>query len=210
MADHPVKRKLRNDVLPYLATARRLHRQWFYVSQLVFGYTTDLLVALTALGVGSPALSAILVAEQGRVPGKATTLADLTSAIPQQLYYPVAVLVIGWVVFRVAFNREEGQKKAVLAKSCRLAMRQAEAKLHRLLGDPNPMPGILRLYEEVLMPTVDRAIPEGAWPWAPFAPDIDGEVERQLTELCQKYESQWDPVDPSGLRALPPAGGQNG
>ena len=37
-------------MLPYLATAKRLHRQWFYISHLVFGYTTDLLVALTALG----------------------------------------------------------------------------------------------------------------------------------------------------------------
>ena len=106
--------------------------------------------------------------------------------------------------------REDGQKKAVLAKSCRLAMRQAEAKLPRVLGDPNPMPGIIKLYEEVLMPTVDRGIPEGAWPWTPFAPGIDGEVDRQLSELCQRYESQWAPVDLIGLRAVPPAGRNNG
>jgi hypothetical protein len=110
----------------------------------------------------------------------------------------------------VAFNREEGQKKAVLARSCRLAMRQAEARLPRVLGDPNPMPGIIRLYDEVLMPTVDRGVPEGAWPWTPFAPGIDGEVERHLSELCQKYESGWTPVEPNGLRAVPPAGGHNG
>jgi hypothetical protein len=208
MADHRVKQKLRNEVLPYLVSARRLNRQWFYISHLVFGYTTDVLVALAVLGIGSPALSAILVADQGRGP-KTTMFADLTSTIPQQLYYPALVLIICWVVFRIALDREDGQKKAILAKSCRLAMRQAEAKLHRILSDSKPMAGIIRLYEEVLMPTVDRAIPEGAWPWAPFAPDIDEDVEKQLMDLCQRFESQWEPLDPNGLRVVRVAGGKN-
>lgn len=208
MSDHPVKRKLRNDILPYIVTARRLHRQWFCVLHIVFGYTTDLLVALTAIGVVSPALSAFLATPQ--VNGSENlTITSLIATVPKKLYYLVISLIIGWVILRVAFNREEGQKKAVLAKSCRLAMRQAEAKLPRVLDVPDPMPGIIKIYEEVLMPTVDRGVPDGAWPWTPFAPGIDGEVERQLSELCQKYESQWAPVDPIGMRGVLPArGGQ--
>lgn len=42
MRDHAVKTKLRNEVLPYLVSAQRLQRRWFYRLHEVFGYTTDL------------------------------------------------------------------------------------------------------------------------------------------------------------------------
>lgn len=206
MIDHPVKRKLRNDILPYLVTARRLRKQWFYLSYVVFGYTTDLLVALGAVGVGWPALSSILVSQEGKNPGSGT-VAEAMASVPAPIAYPLGILLILWVVWRVAFNREDGQKKAVLAKSCSHAMRQAEAKLPRILDDPNPMPAIIKLYEEILIPTLDLGVPEGAWPWAPFAPSVEAEVEKQLSELCQKYESQWAPVDPNIPRVARPAGG---
>ncbi|NJN63525.1 MAG: hypothetical protein HC882_00725 [Acidobacteria bacterium] len=205
MGDHPVKRKLRNDILPYLATARRLRRQWFYSSYVVFGYTTDLLVALSAVGIGWPAVSNIL-ANQEATNSSPGTLAQAMASVPAQLAYPLAILLILWIVWRVAFNREDGQKKAVLAKSCALAMRQAEARLPRVLGDPNPMPAITKLYDEILWPTADRGIQEGAWPWTPFAPSIDAEVEKQLSEICQKYESQWAQVDSTSQRVVPSAG----
>ncbi len=209
MTEHPVKRKLRNEILPYLASARRLRRQWFYISHIIFGYTTDILVALTTIGVVSPALSGLLANEPGVEASSATTLADLLATVPEKLYIPVAVVVIAWIVLRIAFNREDGQKKAVLAKSCRLTMRLAEARLPSLLGESDPMSGIIKLYKEDLFPTMDRAVQEGAWPWLPFAPGINDEVERQLAELCQKYESEWQSIDQS-VRAGASAGGHNG
>lgn len=198
MSDHPVKRKLRNDVLPYLATARRLRGQWFYRSHSVFGYTTDVVVALSAVGVGWPAVSNVLVNQEANKTVSGSVAQAMASA-PPYLAYPLGGLLILWIVWRVAFNREDGQKKAVLAKSCVLAMRQAEARLPKILSDQNPMPGITKLYDEILWPTADRCIQEGAWPWTPFAPDIDSEVEKQLSEICQKYESEWTPVDSTGL-----------
>jgi hypothetical protein len=57
MTDHPVKRKLERDVLPYLISARQLRKQWFYRLHTLFGYTTDLVVAFAAIGISSPLLS---------------------------------------------------------------------------------------------------------------------------------------------------------
>jgi hypothetical protein len=189
MADHPVRRKLQRDVLPYLVSACRLRTQWFYRLHVVFGYTTDLVVALTAIGVTTPLLRLFGGSGATETAGqKVATLAEALATIPYWLYYPTGVLVILWVVLRVAFTREEGQKRAVLAKSCTQVLREAEAKLPRVLGKPDPMPDLNELLERQIASTVDRNIQEKAWPWTPFAPNIDDEVDQDLARLCTRYE----------------------
>ena len=206
MANHPVKRTLERDVLPYLVSARLLRRQWFYVLHSIFGYTTDLVVALTAIGITSPLL-ATLGAPSGAQNDVAHTprLSTILGSVPDLLYYPAAALVIIWIVLRVTFNREDGQKRAVLAKSCTQVLRQAEASLPTSLSKSDPMPALTELLEKSIRPTVDRNIQENSWPWTPFAPEIEAEVKNDLNRLCGLYESDWAPVDPLGLR--PPASG---
>jgi hypothetical protein len=168
---------------------------------VVFGYTTDLVVALTAIGVASPLLRLFGGSgETGTEGEKVSTLAEALKAVPYWLYYPTGALVILWVVLRVAFIRVEGQKRAVLAKSCTEALRGTEARLPRTLGQPDPMPDLNELLEKQIASTVDRNIQEEAWPWAPFAPNINDEVDKELDRLCTQYESDWAPVDPLGLR----------
>ena len=127
-------------------------------------------------------------------------MATALASVPMWLYYPTLVFALAWIVLRVAFNREEGQKRAVLARSCTQMMKQVEAKLHRVLLKQDPMAGLNGLVDEQIAPTVDRNIQENAWPWAGPAPDIDQEVEKQLVRLCSKFESNWTPVDPTGIR----------
>ena len=49
--DHPVAQKLQREVLPYLLSAKLLRRQWFYRLHAAFGYVTDGLAALAAVGL---------------------------------------------------------------------------------------------------------------------------------------------------------------
>lgn len=196
MSDHPVKRKLRRDILPYLVSSRELRRQWFYRWHGIFGYTTDILVGLTAVGLGSP-LFVLFVgnpADPNFQDSSGSSFKEALGSIPQPLFFPLVVLGIAWVVMRVAFAREEGQKRAVLAKSCIQTLRQSEARLHRLLTNQEPMRELNKLIDEQIAPTVDRNIQENSWPWTGPAPGIDAEVERQLAELCTKYESDWAPA----------------
>jgi len=142
MANPLVERKLRVEILPYLASARRLHGQWFCRVNVLFGYTTDFLVALTTLGVASPLLALLAggQASSGAKETPKTSLAEALASVPAKLHYPILALVIAWIVLRIAFNREDGQKRAVLAKSCATTLRLADAQLHQILPKPDPMP----------------------------------------------------------------------
>jgi hypothetical protein len=197
MPEHPVKLKLQNEMLPYLVTARRLDKQWFYRTHLLFGYTTDILVVLTAIGVISPVYSEIFATN--RQAGNATSFSVLTNAFPSDLYYLILFLVLVWTFLRVAYSRENGQERAVMAKSSQRVMRGVEAELPHVLGNPNPMPDITKLCTESIWPTADRCIQEKAWtswrPSDPLPPDIEREVKSNLEDLCRKYESQWQIVD---------------
>lgn len=206
--EHPVKRKLRNEILPYFVTARMLRKKWFFVTYSLFGYTTDILVALTALGVVSPVISGIFASSQTSG-GKSTSLADLTATLPKELYYPVLLVVLAWIFLRVAFIREDGQKRAILAKSCYQVVRSAEASLPGILGKSDPMSDLSKLYKD-FWPTVQGSIQQDAWVWTPFAPGIENEVESWLEELCRRYEDGWDPADQNGIIGIPTTRGQNG
>src|ERR1022692_984997 len=200
MSDQLVRRTLQRDVLPYLLSARRLRRQWFYRLHFVFGYATDLIAAFAAVGVATPLLS--LLGTISETPNRSVlpSLATSLKTLPAWLFYPAAVVVIVWIVLRVAFNREEGQKRAVLAKSCTRILRGVEVRLAHALTRADPMPAITELLETDIRPSVDRNIQEDAWPWTPFAPEIDDEVARELEVLCKRYERDWARAGPADIR----------
>jgi hypothetical protein len=204
MPDHPVKRTLQRDVLPYLVSARQLQKQWFYRLHTVFGYTTDIVVALAAIGIATPLLTLLSsTASGGDAANKPQTLSGALATIPPILVYPAALFIVIWVILRVAFNREDGQKRAVLARSCTQILRQAEANLPSALGTSDPMPALTEMLEKRIRPTVDRNIQDNAWPWLPFAPSIDADVEKEVTRLCKTFEEAWAAVKDPGLREAP-------
>jgi hypothetical protein len=196
-SEHPVRRKLRDQILPWLESGKQLQKQWFYRLYILFGYATDVTVALGAVGIGLPLLT--LLTQPSEKPPVASVLTQLPQN-PRWLYYLTATCVVVWVILRVAFNREDGQKKAVLAKSCRQTMKQAEAKLYHVLVQSDPMPDLNKLVVEQIIPTVDRNIQEGSWPWSGPAPGVDPAVEVQLDSLSRKFSSNWSPVDPTRVR----------
>ena len=186
MADHPVKRTLERDVFPYLVSARRLRKQWFYRLHAIFGYTTDLVVALAAIGISSPFLRLLISTGTADATGKPPTLGSVLGSVPPVLVYPAAVVILTWVVLRVAFNREEGQKRAVLARNCTKVLQQAEAGLPTALATADPMPALTEMLEKRIRPTVDRNIQESSWPWLPFAPSIDDDVRKEVGDLVTR------------------------
>jgi hypothetical protein len=201
MSDHPVRRALQRDVLPYLVSARRLKQQWFYRLFVTFGYTTDLVAGLAALGLAVPILT--LLGDMSAAPSDAagpSSLAGAMTKLPGWLALPAGLVVLIWMALRIAFNREDGQKRAVLARSCTNTLRQAEASLAGILSKPDPMPEITLLLEKHIRPSVDRGIQEEAWPWTPFADEIDEEIARRLESLCERYQQDWSVRPDPALR----------
>jgi hypothetical protein len=76
--------------------------QWFYIVHLVFGYVTDLAIALTAFGVSSPLLRFLAkdIGQNESSTQGTVTASDLLSAIPSTLYLPIAFLLFAWIVLR--------------------------------------------------------------------------------------------------------------
>lgn len=202
MTEHIVRKTLRLRLLPYLVSAKRLRRQWFYQLHTVFGYTTDVTVALSAIGISLPflTLAGALANTQEKLPS--SSLADALHSAPPWLIFPATTVILLWLILRVAFIREHGQKRAVLAGSCFQQLREADASLHTILAEPNPMPELTKLLKKIL-PPVDRNIQDEVWPWTPFAPDIDDEVTRRLEELCALYESFWTPIESPEVQQRP-------
>jgi len=204
MPDPQVKRTLERDVLPYLVSARKLKRQWFYRFHTLFGYTTDLVVALAAIGVSSPLFNLLAAKDAGAdAADKTPTLASALAGIPSFLVYPALLVIVAWVIIRVAFTREEGQKRAVLARSCIQNLREAEAELHKLLRVRRPLASLTEMLEKRIRPTVDRNIQESSWPWLPFAPNIQADVQKELNSLCSLYEEEWEPGSEPDIRVPP-------
>ncbi len=195
---HPVANKLRQQVLPYTESAKLLNRQWFYRAHQLFGYATDITIALGAIGIGLPLLTALT--QQPKEGQPTPDVVGLVPTDPAWLYWIALLSVIVWVVLRVAFNREEGQKRAVLAKSCRLTLRQAEASLHTVLAQPDPMPELIKMVQEQIKPAVDRNIQEGSWPWTGPADDAYEPASRRLAFFQEQYASEWTPVDATGRK----------
>lgn len=108
--------------------------------------------------------------------------------------------------------REEGEKRALLARRCRKEFLAYERRLRGYLSDPDPVPQINDLMSEVET-TVDRNIQEGSWPWpGPLPrPQIAAETDQLLQELSGFFSSGWAPP-PAGVvpQALPAPGAGGG
>jgi hypothetical protein len=53
---------------------------------------------------------------------------------------------------------------------------------------------------------IDRAMQENAWPFEGLAPDLDGQVQRELDRICGQFEGNWAPPPPLGVRKAAPKG----
>lgn len=193
MPEHPVQRKLKDQILPWLESAKLLRKQWFYRLYLLFGYTTDITAALATIGIALPLTT--LITQPLEKEGNSSILLHLPRD-PVWLYYVSALAVLIWVILRVAFAREDGQKKAVLAKSCCQTMKKAEVKLYHLLAVADPMPELNKLISEQIVPTVDLNTQEGSWPWSGPAPEVEPAVKARLDFFSSKFSANWSPIDP--------------
>lgn len=210
MYEHPVKQKLERNLLPYLISAKRLENQWFYRFHQIFGYSADLVGALSVVGISTPLLPFFIKLNEPIDPANKdfAVAVKYIDSMPSGVYYVLMVIVIFWLLIRVLYIREDGQKKAVLMTSCVQTFKQIETKLHRILSDQNPMPTLNELLEKEVHPVVDRNVQEGSWPWSGPAPsrEIDKDVKALLEELCNMYQSEWIVPLNTQLRAVPAGG----
>jgi hypothetical protein len=206
----PVIIKLRDDILPWVESAKLLRQAWFYRLHVVFGYTTDLTIALGTIGISLPILQ-VLRQTEGADDGQGIALASALPKDPFWLYAFAFSSVLIWVFLRVLFNREEGQKKAVLARSCVRTMEHVDFKIHQILMTAQPIDALNELLEKTISPTIDRNVQEGSYNVDQFSQElIDGLVEKRLNSLNKRYGSKWAKQALADFRRAPAEGAPKG
>jgi len=205
MAEHPVRRKLRIGVLPWVVSGRRLRRQWLLRLHSWYGFSTDAIVALSSIGLASPWFSLLSSggASEGEEGAPAAQVNDLVAALPKSVYYPAVLLIVTWILIRVRFEHEGGSKRAILAKSCARSLGRVETQLYRVLDKADPMPDLNRLLDEELFPAIDRCKQEDAYPFDGIAPGTEKEIEEALDHFCSRFEEGWAPAPGPLERAAP-------
>lgn len=191
MANELVKRKLKDEILPYIVAGRNLKKRWFVRAYLLYVYAHDSLAALSGISFSTPLLSFI----KGLLPSTGLnepTKATIDAATSGWVLVVGVIAVFGWSLLKLILVRGNAEKRAVLARSCSKQFLQIERSMREALSMADPMPELKRIYKESIMPLYDRNMQDDVFTDDPAGnPAISAEVDTLLDQLCKRYESNW-------------------
>ena len=184
-----LEKKLRQAIIPYVILAERLKWRALYLAYTVYAYSHDFLSALAGAGISFP-LTRIAT-------GKNIDLPSSIQEMPMPLAITTVLSVFGWIVLKVIVTRNDGEKRATLARNCRKDFRSFLNTLENECQKNNPMPGLTRLAQQIQQ-TVQRHIAEDSWSYNGLPVDraFTIEVEKRVHQYCERYGSGWDPEPP--------------
>lgn len=185
-AHMPIVRKLANEILPWFVSAEELRKKPLYRAHLAYSWTRDTLAGLTGFGLSHPLAKAIN--------GESSDLGTALTKMPFWLYCMTGFAAVSWVVLKAFVTRDDGEKKAMLAASCRKEFMGLNLKLRSALQQPRPLKALVQIQAEVTG-IVDRHIAEGSWAFANddiLAPKIHEKVRRRVADLVAQHLSSWD------------------
>lgn len=194
-ADQRVVRKLAHEILPYVISAERLRRVPRYVAWYTFTWVRDILAFLSGTGAAGHTTWKAVAGDAPLPP----TLVGL----PTGIAVVIAVVAAAYAVLRAIVARDDGEKKAVLATSCRRDFQILGRRLRTALGKSDPMPDLVSLQAEIHA-VVDRHMGEGSWPFQDtFADGISEDVASRTSSLVAQYHSFWHLAQDDEDRAEP-------
>jgi hypothetical protein len=184
-----VVRKLANEILPWFLSAEELRKRPLYRAYAMYSWTRDTLAGLTGFGLSHPLAKAIS--------GESTDITLALSQMPLWLAILTVVAAIMWVILKTFVSKDDGEKRAVLARSCRKEFMVLNLRLRNALQHRHPLHALVAIQQE-LTAIVDRHIAEGSWAFQNdvLAPGIAEKVRRRTAELVAQNISSWD--QPSG------------
>jgi len=184
--DMNVVRKIANEILPWLVSAEVLAKKPLYRAHTVYSWTRDVLAGLSGFGLSHPLAKLIT--------GESTDMGSALGKMPFWLYFLTGFSVIAWVALKTYVTRDDGEKRAMLAMSCRKEFMSINLRLRGALQQQNPLVPLAALQAEVTA-IVDRHIAEGSWHFPVddiLAPDIHEDVRRRTIDLVLQYHASWD------------------
>lgn len=182
----PVIRKLANDIMPWFVSAEELAKKPLYRAHAAYSWTRDILAGLSGFGMGHPLAKAIT--------GESTDIGVALRDMPPWLYILTGASAVMWVVLKTYVTKDDGEKRAMLARGCRKEFMSLNLRLMEALQDPHPIHAMTEIQAEV-MAIVDRHIAEGSWHFPNddvLAPDIHERVQVRTSRLVHQNIMSWE------------------
>jgi hypothetical protein len=191
---HPVEKKLRSQILPYLVMAEKLDEWkliWIYT---VYRYCGEFFLLVGGIGLSNPIIN-YLTGSSGvatdSASGTQSTIIGYLSGNPYAWIFIFLILAWGLVKFYV--NQNDLEKKYTLAKSCQLQCRKCDKDMHDVLSQKNPIPDLDSIRTRISA-VIDRNIIEDAWPFHSDDPSITKRVDEIAVQLVKKFQGEWEIV----------------
>jgi len=188
---HAVEHKVRYEIVPYLVTAERLKLWPPLRIYILYAYLGEFFILLAGFGIAGPVMNFLNPAGAQSSTGKNSVIDSLVHFLGSGYLLIAALsLLVAWGLLKFYIRTEELEKRCNLLRSC---MRQCWAMAVDLRGavaEPNPMPRLLHIQQK-LSDLVERNIVERAWVYAPFAPNIGPDVERECEDLIGPFRGNW-------------------
>jgi len=188
----PVVRKLANEILPWFVSAEELRKKPLYVAHKAYSWTRDTLAGLTGFGLSHPLAKVVA--------GESTDLGAAIAKMPHWLMILTAGAAVSWVVLKAFVTKDDGEKKAMLAASCRKEFMSLNLRLRSALQHQRPLKALVAIQAEVTA-IVDRHIAEGSWAFENddiLAPKIHEKVRRRTIDLVTQHLSSWEEPSQEG------------
>nr|VFK21205.1 MAG: hypothetical protein BECKLPF1236A_GA0070988_102922 [Candidatus Kentron sp. LPFa]VFK23595.1 MAG: hypothetical protein BECKLPF1236C_GA0070990_1000632 [Candidatus Kentron sp. LPFa] len=193
---HPIEQKLKDEICPYLVTARRLNRWGPYWVYLGYSYLGELFVLLAGLGISNPIMS-FLSDGQVKLESKDGTLITVVQFLNDPWAGGIALaLLVMWALVKVYIRNENLAKRCSLLRSCQRQCIHLENQLMQLLPAPNPMKELINLQVK-LGSLVEWNIVEESWRYGGPAPNINAQVNEYCSQLVSIFSAHWDQAPPN-------------
>jgi len=189
---HPIERKLRVEICPYLVTAKRLSRWRPYRVYLGYSYLGEVFVLLAGFGFANPVTSFLSGGQGNSQSGeKVVTVAQFLAG--SWVGWTALILLLIWGVVKFYIRREDLEKRCSLLKSCQQQCAQLEYQLRKALPVSDPMEELTKIQTKI-GDLVDVNIAERSWCHSGPEPGIDTLVDKYCSELVSSFSGYWIPA----------------
>jgi len=198
MSEHPVARKLGQDILPWLVAPRHLRRTWWYVLGQFYIWLSGMLTAVLAAGF----TFATVRKAKDQMSSGGIAIEDILSDPVTNI--PLLCLLLVHVV-KVAVLKLHLVERVTAADLCLKQVRNACGTLHVALASASPMRQLDELYESLIAPTVQRANNEEPSSLGGLEPAVGVMVDRAAARYVRLYGARREAPPP--LEREPGGGG---
>jgi len=191
MASHPIERKLRIEICPYIVTSKHLRKWPPYFIYMAYSYVGEVFVLLAGFGFANPIMSFLTagqaVAAKEAVEQEPTIVKFLSGS---DIGWISLILLLIWGLLKFYIKTEDLEKRCSLLKSYIQQCAQFEFRLIRALALEEPMDEVIKIHTK-LMDLVDRNIAERSLLDTGIDSKFDDETKQYCDRLIAKYSDNW-------------------